>query len=228
VRHIGVTRRGFAATVFSGSLTESSLSSSAKSVGAWAWCGATRGLPPSLGIKQDLAKDRAMTTFLFRPSRWKAGLLLLLMAGLSVSALWVAQLPDLRLYERVCGYAAAAIFGWGLAIAARRVMMTGPAIEVSDWGIRDFRQHIEAPWAKIKRVSVWWEELDAARTPWIALDIDDPESVFTNQDHLARSARMMNRVRMRPEVALNTMGLPGAYRRVLAAIETARPDLIRQ
>lgn len=163
----------------------------------------------------------------FRPSRWKAALLFLFMAALVTGALWVSRLPDLRIYERACGWVAAAIFGWGALIALRRLVMAGPAIEISDWGVKDFRQNIAAPWDKVKSVKVWWDELDAARVPWIALDIDDAESVFVNQDHIARNARMVNRVLLHPEVALKTQDLPGAHRRVMAAIEKARPDLIK-
>ena len=109
----------------------------------------------------------------FRPSRWKAALLFLFMAALVTGALWVSRLPDLRIYERACGWVAAAIFGWGALIALRRLVMAGPAIEISDWGVKDFRQNIAAPWDKVKSVKVWWDELDAARVPWIALDLDD-------------------------------------------------------
>ncbi|MGE3301502.1 MAG: STM3941 family protein [Hyphomonadaceae bacterium] len=167
-----------------------------------------------------------MAPILFRPSRWKAALLGLLAIAMTALSLWLAFFTAEALFYRLCGAAGVLLFGAAIPAALRRVFDRTPVIEVSEWGVRDRRQGVAAPWAQIRAARVWIQAIDAARVPWIVLEVEDADAVYERRDAATRALRALNRRLGYPEVVLKTQGLPRAHRGVMEAIAAFRPALV--
>jgi hypothetical protein len=153
----------------------------------------------------------------------KAAALAVILAVFAAGCGAVMFLSDATLGERVAGASMAALFGWGVCLALARLLDRRAALVIDHWGIRDRRMKINAPWQSIRGVRLWVQELDAARSTWIALDVDSVEAVRTLPPFWARLRRLTLERWGRPPVALNIQGLNTSAQEALAAISRFNP-----
>jgi hypothetical protein len=158
----------------------------------------------------------------FYPDRVKAGALTALMAAMCVGCIAAGLLGDARLGERIAAAAATALFGWGLAVALGRLVDPRPVLVIDDWGVRDRRMKITAPWAQIRDVRIWVQEADAAHAAWVVLEVDDVDEVRALSPSWARLRRATLERWGRPPVALNVQGLRTTAAEIAALIADER------
>lgn len=152
-------------------------------------------------------------------------MLSLISATLLAASAYVLFERDASTSDRLAGAGAAMLFGWGLLSSLARVLDRRPVITIDEWGIRDRRMKIAAPWNAIRGVAIWNQEFDAAHATWIALNVRDTEKVRTLNPLWARLRHLTLERGGRPPVALNLLGLASPTEEVLAAIARYRPDL---
>lgn len=100
-----------------------------------------------------------------------------------------------------------AIFGVAAIALARRVLDKRPALTVDDWGIRDRRTGVAAPWPDIQRIHLWRQELRSTHVDWIALDVSDPAKVRPGALNQSRALQAVAQAMGAPPVLLNTADL---------------------
>jgi hypothetical protein len=166
-----------------------------------------------------------MASVSFYTDRVKAAALAAILAVCGAGCGAVLFFANARPSERITALSVTLLFGWGLCLALARFFDRRAALTIDDWGIRDRRMKIGAPWSSILAVRLWVQELDAAKSPWIALEVRDVEAVRTLPRFWAGWRRRTLERWGRPPVALNVQGLTGTAQDVLAAIARFRPDL---
>lgn len=100
----------------------------------------------------------------------------------------------------------------------RRVLDGRPVITVDDWGIRDRRAAVDAPWAEIERVWMWRQKLRTTHVDWIALDVRDPEKVRPSPAGTNRALKRVAEMMGAPAVILNAGDLSMPLGQLLAEL----------
>lgn len=162
----------------------------------------------------------------FHTHRGKAAALALIFAAFGAGSGYVAVLDDATIGERLAGVSVCLLFGWGLLVALGRLVDRRAALVIDERGVRDRRMKIDAPWALIRSVHIWVQELDAAKAHWIALDVTSVAEVRKLPPLWAWLRRATLERMGRPPVALNLQGLNASPEAVVAAIGRFRPDLV--
>lgn len=112
-----------------------------------------------------------------------------------------------------------AVFGVATVALVRRVLDRRPVLTVDDWGIRDRRTGVAAPWQEIERVHLWRQELRTTHVDWIALDVSDPAKVRPGALNQSRALQAVARAMGAPPVLLNTSDLTMPQEAVLAELQ---------
>ncbi len=165
-----------------------------------------------------------MTPIVLYPARWKSALLAVLCVGAIALCVWLVREPDIQLSLVQTGAVWIVLAATPIAfvIYVRQLLWPRPAIEISTWGVRDYRTKIAAPWEAIRGVGEWIQQAGRAKVRWLFLDVADPGAAGAKTKGALAS---MNQALGAPPVLLYANGLPGAHGAVLAAIAKFQPNL---
>jgi len=111
------------------------------------------------------------------------------------------------------------VFGIAAIALVRRVLDRRPVLTIDDWGIRDRRTGVAAPWAEIQGVRLWRQELRTTHVDWIALDVVDPAKVRPGALNQSRALRAIADAMGAPTVLLNTADLTTPQDALLAELQ---------
>lgn len=134
------------------------------------------------------------------------------------ASLWMLLHADAGAFWNLVLACFVAAFGIAAIALVRRVLDRRPAIVVDDWGIRDRRTGVEAPWVDVREIRAWRQELRTTHVDWIALDVADPAKVRPGALHQSRALRAIASAMGAPPVLLDTADLPMPHDELLAEL----------
>lgn len=128
---------------------------------------------------------------------------------------------------------------WGFVLAfgafgltlALRVIDPRPALVMDDWGVKDRRSGVRAPWGAIRRVWVWRQNYGPKDDPggldWIALDVEDPDAVRPGILNQNKTLKAIARAMGAPPVLLLTHDLKLSLPEIVVELERRRQRFAR-
>jgi len=111
------------------------------------------------------------------------------------------------------------VFGIAAIALVRRFLDRRPVLTVDDWGIRDRRTGVAAPWQEIERVHLWRQQLRTTHVDWIALDVADPAKVRPGALNQNRALQAVAGAMGAPPVLLNAGDLTMPQDALLAELQ---------